>query len=283
MPVTRTARRAWTWGGGVAAAALLAWGGVNAVSYVAHEEEVVITDVSRRGVALVDVRGRGDVTVDGGLTSGPITVTAQLTHGLRGPDHGVRVEGGRLVVWAECPEVLGGRCSASLSLTVPAGVDVIAHADHGTVGVTGLRGSVLATSDHGDVVGDDLSGDVALQSDHGDVLAGGLSGRRVRADSDHGDIALALTRPARVVDAASDHGDVEVVVPAGPAYRVDTRADHGTARADVRVDPTSPRAVLVRTAHGDAVVRYPSAPAVSAGSTRRSISRSTSSVVTTRA
>jgi hypothetical protein len=256
--VSRTARRAWTWGGGLAAAALLAWGGATAVSYVAYEDETVVTDVARDRVESVDVRGEGNVEVVGGLTTGPIQVTARLRHGLRGPAFRVRVEGAQLVVRGECPEVLGGRCSASIRVWVPSGVDVTAHSDHGTLSVRALDGIVFAGSEHGDVVADDLAGNVLLQSEHGNVMAGRLSGQGVAAASDHGDVEVSLARPAAFVEAESDHGDVLVVVPRGPgSYRVNARSDHGTARADVRVDPAGRRAIEAHSGHGDVLVRYP--------------------------
>ena len=256
MPVTRTARRAWTWGGGIAAAALLAWGGANAVSSVAYERETVVTRVVGPGIQAVEVRSRGRVRVTGG-SPGPITVTAHLVHGLRGPDHGHRLEGRHLVVWGECPEVLGGRCSAAFTLEVPQGVDVVTRADHGDVEVTDTFGSVEAVSEHGDVKVVNASGSARLATKHGNVTGEALAGENVEATSAHGDVRLTFAGVPRDVVAETEHGDVEVVLPDDRlAYRVDAGTGHGTARTDVRVDPSSPRAVTARSEHGDVAVRY---------------------------
>ena len=161
------------------------------------------------------------------------------------------------MIWADCPAVFGGRCSARFTLKVAQGINVVAHTDHGDVEVTDTFGSVEAVSEHGDV-------------------------------------RLVMSGAPRDVAAETEHGDVEVVLPNDDgAFRVDAGTEHGSARTDVRVDPSSPRAVTARSQHGDVAVRYggiaftpasrDQASAVSAGSTRRSISRSTSSVVTTRA
>ncbi len=256
MHVSPVVRRAWTWGGGAAAAVLLVLGGANAVSYVAHETETVVTRVIGPGIQAVEVRSRGTVRVTGG-SQGPITVTANLVHGLRGPDWGHRLDGRRLVVWGECPEVLGGRCSAAFTLEVPQGVDVVARADHGDVEVSDTFGSVEAVSEHGDVKFVNGAGPARLETKHGNVTGEGLAGEVARATSEHGDVRLIFVGAPPDVAAETEHGDVEVVLPDdGLAYRVDAGSAHGTTRTDVRVDPSSPRSVTARSEHGDVVVRY---------------------------
>jgi hypothetical protein len=256
MHVSPVVRRAWTWGGGAAAAVLLVLGGANALGVVAHEAETVVTRVRGPGISTVEVRSPGTVRVTSG-SRGAIAVTAHLVRGLRGPDHGHRLEGRRLVVWADCPAVFGGRCSARFTLKVAQGINVVAHADHGDVEVTDTFGSVEAVSEHGDVTAVNVVGSAHLETEHGEVRGEGLNAESVRAVSEHGDVRLVMSGAPRDVAAETEHGDVEVVLPDdGLAYRVDAGSEHGTTRTDVRVDPSSPRAVTARSEHGDVVVRY---------------------------
>ena len=245
------------------------------------------------GIETAEVRSPGTVRVTSG-SRGAIAVTAHLVRGLRGPDHGHRLEGRRLVIWADCPAVFGGRCSARFTLKVAQGINVVAHTDHGDVEVTDTFGSVEAVSEHDDVTAVNVVGSAHLETEHGEVRGEGLNAENVRAVTEHGDVRLVMSGAPRDVSAETEHGDVEVVLPNDDGvFRVDAGTEHGSARTDVRVDPSSPRAVTARSQHGDVAVRYggiaftpasrDQASAVSAGSTRRSISRSTSSVVTTRA
>jgi len=257
MPVSRPVRRAWLWAGSAVAVALLGWGTVEAVSEIAYERETIVDVDTQPGLAAIEVRnGHGSIEVTG-TSRAAATVEARLTHGLRGPEHGLRREGDRLVVWGDCPVVLAGRCGISFRIEAPSGVAVLARSEHGDVVLRDLRGDVDAATEHGDVEASGIRGALRLHTDHGDATGTGLSSRELEARSEHGDVHLELEAPPRAVRVLSEHGSVEVLLPATRhAYRVEASSDHGTARTTVRTDPFSERSVAARSEHGDVSVRY---------------------------
>jgi hypothetical protein len=238
-PARPRGRTAWRIAASILAAAALAWGTLSLVNVLAHGEHRVARTLPARGITTVDVStDRGSVRVIGSDRD-DISMQAFVSDGLGGTDHHERVRSGRFEVDASCALPFADWCTASYTLRVPRGTNVVGWSGSGRVSVSGTTGSV----------------DVGSQ--HGDLELAGLRTTHVKASADHGSVRLRFAVAPERVTADSDHGDVEVVVPrTRDSYRVEVHTDHGHSRAGVRTDPDSHRVVELRSAHGDVTIRY---------------------------
>lgn len=258
MDTSHIVRWAWRLGGGLVTFGVLVMGVTQVVLGVAHEEYTVERAFDAAGIATIDVRSSsGSVRVVGSdASSDTITVTAEVSHGLRKTGHEEYVHGDRLRLEATCP-FLTNFCDVSYVIEAPAGVDVNVRTE-GSVTASYVRGDVDLHSDHGriEVVG--IEGDVRLHSNHGSVRGMGMAAPVVDASSSHGNVSLEFEDAPRTVQAASAHGDVEVVVPEDEtAYRVDeSGTDRGVLARPIRTDPSSERSITATSDHGDVTIHY---------------------------
>lgn len=256
--LTSTAtRRAWIVGGSVLAAAVLLIGTVQVISAMARDTETVVRTFPAGDVALVDVRNpNGRVEVLGGDVP-EITMTAEITHGLRRTRHSAAVEGNVLRMRSSCP-VIGTWCRVEHRLVVPRRMSVAVDVENGRLILRDLTGGIRADADNGEIELTRLSGDLEVSTDNGRVESSGLTSDRVDARTQNGRVRLAFTEPPTSVEARSRNGRVDVVVPqTQDAYRVDLDTTNGSTDVGVRSDPTSRRSIVGRTQNGDVTVRYP--------------------------
>ncbi|NUS73734.1 MAG: DUF4097 family beta strand repeat protein [Corynebacteriales bacterium] len=112
-------------------------------------------------------------------------------------------------------------CGIDYTITVPAGVQIFAHSKGGDINVT------------------------EMASSHADIETG------------NGDVRISYSDPPEQVRAVTADGDVNVVVPLGDSYTVQSQGQRGDNRVSVTEDANSGRSIVARTGGGDVEVRYP--------------------------
>jgi Putative adhesin len=151
----------------------------------------------------------------------PVTVTAQVTEGLRTPHRSAtRSAGGTLRLSASCSGGIGGSsCDVGYTVAVPAGTRLAVDSSGGDITVRDYasRAPLDLHRSSGDVDAVGISvPSLRLGSSTSDVHAQGIRARVVDAESSAGDTALGLASPARSLTATSSAGDVRLVVPDVP-------------------------------------------------------------------
>lgn len=252
-------RVAWITLASVVAVMALAIGTLSVVNALAREQETVTTVFDDAAVRLVDIDlSHGSVTVVGSPEH-TISVTAELTHGVRRSEQQVEVEGDRLVIRERCQgPPFANLCRANFTIQVPTYVGSVVHSQNGSILVTGIDGTVDASSSNGSVAVNRTSGDLRLRSSNGRVEAAAVSSAVVEASSRNGRVSLAFAEPPRNVEANSGNGAVEVILPDTPdTYRVDASSANGSVDTPVRTDPASARSIVAESGNGSVTVRYP--------------------------
>lgn len=252
-------RVAWIALASVVAVTTLVIGTFSVVNLLAREQETITTVFDDPDVRLIDIElDNGSVTLVGS-TDAAITVTTELTHGLRQAEQDVAVDGDRLVIRESCQgPPFATFCHAEYVLRVPTGVGTTIRSGNGSILVTGIDGPVDASSSNGSVAVSRTSGDVRLRSSNGRVEATAVASAMVEASSRNGRVSLAFAEPPEQVEVDSSNGAVEVVLPeTGDAYRVDASSSNGEVDTPVRTDPTSSRTIVAESGNGSVTVRYP--------------------------
>jgi DUF4097 and DUF4098 domain-containing protein YvlB len=163
------------------------------------------------------------------------------------------VTNGVLTLEADCSS-LYFNCSTDLRVTVPAGIEVKVEADSGNIHAGGIGvHDIHAQSDSGDVHLA-LAGRQSLawaHTDSGDVHVQTAGARAVDARTDSGDVRVETRGETTRVVAQTDSGDVDVDVPAGE-YAVDTDTDSGDVEIDgISRNDRAPRTIEAHTDSGD--------------------------------
>ena len=258
MNTTTAARRAWVTGGSILAAVALVIGTVQIVSVFARERTTETQTFRAAAVRHLDVRSpNGTVEVLGGAVD-EITLTARISHGLRGTRHEAALVGTVLRVRSSCP-FLSTWCGVDYRIVVPREVSVDVDVSNGRLIVRDVAGGVRAEAGNGAIELARLTGDLDVSTDNGRVESTGLRSDRVVARTSNGRVRLEFSEPPTGVEARSSNGRVEVVLPTTTdAYRVDLDTNNGSTDVGVRTDPASGRSIVGRTHNGDVTVRYAS-------------------------
>jgi Putative adhesin len=248
----------WRATGGFLAIATLGWGGFNVVSLLAHEERTEVRTYDASDVRVLDVdNSDGPVTVVGSSGRDEITVTAEISDGLRKTGESQALVDGRLELRASCPNIGSDWCQVKYTVEVPTDIEVRADTDNGQLTVRGIDGPVTLDSDNGSIEVTDLGGNLTTNSNNGSVTASALTSDVVVAESDNGSLEIEFLEPPATVDARSNNGTVEVVVPrTDDFYNLDVSTDNGDVSREVRDDPSGERRITIETDNGDAIVRY---------------------------
>ncbi|ANP54776.1 hypothetical protein J2Z21_001579 [Streptomyces griseochromogenes] len=158
----------------------------------------------------------------------------------------------RLVLRVHCSGFVAD-CSARHRIEVPRGISVKVDNANGDVRAHGFTDPLAVTTSEGDVHVTDSDGPLNLDSDDGSVRAE-ASSRRVRTTSSEGSVHLELSAVPDRVDADSDDGDVTVALPRA-AYHLRTGADDGAVSVSVPRDGRSAHAVSAHSSEGNVTVR----------------------------
>lgn len=170
------------------------------------------------------------------------------------PEAAWGVEDHTLTLATDCGPV--GHCEAHYEVRVPKATTLTVNADNGKTTASGFSTPLRIRSDNGTVSVKDISGRLTLATESGEQRGTGITSRRVRADSQNGDVRLSFARVPDQVDTTTDNGAVEVEVPdVGTAYKVATTTDSGDVRTDIPEDTNSPHTVTVRTENGPITLR----------------------------
>jgi hypothetical protein len=203
----------------------------------------------------------GSVTVSPGRT-GQVSVRGTLQWVFSKPAILVVRSGRTLKISARCPRLnLFEDCQASLSILVPATLDVHADLGSGSADLIGLAGRLNVAATSGSITMTDISGQVWARATSGSIVAPtGLSSPSVDAAVTAGSIVLDfLSPPARLVMSVGA-GAAQATVPAGTHYQVSLAQARGGA-AHIASGLKVARAARVITGTvGDAgilSVRYP--------------------------
>ncbi len=165
------------------------------------------------------------------------------------PDMDVAVEGGTLVVQADCvgPSFI---CDVQYRVSVPSDVSVKVVGGAGSVEIAGVGGNVDVETSSGDVALSNLASDVKVRTSGGDVTLDAISGgldiatdggsingtsltsTLVQTGTSSGDIELTVTGAPDRIGAGSSSGNITLLVP-DLAYTVDAQA---ASPEDVTVD-----------------------------------------------
>ena len=183
-------------------------------------------------------------------------------------------DGMKVRLRGSCPSFSVGPCRASVVMHVPASISLDVRSDSGDLSASGLSGSVSLRTGSGDVNADGLTGSADLQTQSGDVNVRALNGPlalrtasgdvngedlgagTVEAASASGDVELDFRLAPSDVEASTSSGDVDVVVPRGDTYRVESDTGSGDSEVGVKTDPKATRVIRARTNSGDAMVGY---------------------------
>jgi hypothetical protein len=182
------------------------------------------------------------------------------------PDMSVGVEGGSLVVKADCygPSFI---CDVQYRVSVPSDVSVRVVGGGGDVQIDGIGGKVDVQTSSGDVTLTNLTSDVKVRTSSGDVSLASMAGKldlatdsgsitgssitsgTIQTGTSSGDTSLNVTGSADRIGAGSSSGDISLVVP-DLAYQVDAKSASGDAQVDVTQSADATRTITATTGSG---------------------------------
>jgi hypothetical protein len=185
----------------------------------------------------------GGVTVVG--DGGSFLERTVTYRGAAPPGPGPDVADGVLVL-AGCDD-----CAVEYTVHVPAGLAVTGRTEAGGLTLTGV-GRVDVETGAGGITLDSVTGPARARTGSGTITGQALRDGDVLAQTENGDVRLALTTPA-TVRAETQRGDITVVVPQG-AYRVTAHTDLGATSVRVPNEPGAAHTLDLRSEVGDVVV-----------------------------
>lgn len=205
--------------------------------------------------------GSGDVTIaaapDGTST---VAVTRHLSWNRVAPRVSEKKQGHTLVVSASCPSeshVGFDTCRVSLTITVPAGTPVSAHAGSGDMTVRDLSGPVRIDDGDGNVQLANLSGSVQVEANDGNVVGSGLRSPRVRTSTDDGNTTLTFSDVPDSVSASSSSGNMTVAVPeAADGYAIHHKVGDGGTNIHVPDRSGAPHRIDLTVGDGNLTLDY---------------------------
>jgi hypothetical protein len=248
--------------GAMLALALAIGAGTQAVKETTGEERRDQRVTLPASVDRLEVRSSsGNLVITGGPGDAAV-VDARLSGTVHPPELKVEIDGRTARVHANCSWQVLLSCEASLRLTVPAGLTVVARASSGDIRASGVLGPLDLHASSGDVYADNCSGTARLSTSSGDVRATQLRATTVYAHSSSGDVNVGLTVAPVDVDASTSSGDVRVTVPDGAeTYDAIAHTSSGDDSIRVATDPRSDRRIEAQSSSGDVSIRYAAAGA----------------------
>lgn len=251
----RAARRTLT----VIGVVILAVGGLAAVSWstrtTEHASTTIDDDFSR---VEIDVSA-GQVDIVGG-SDGSSELETSMTHTWLGAAEVTHeIDGDTLRIEGTCGRrlMMTGWCETDLTLSVPAGVDVVAESSAGTVTARGLEGSANLESSAGTVRVEDHDGDLVAHSSAGGVVVDGLRADTAKITSSAGSVEVHAATAPTSLDAESSAGRVVVTLPDDETYDVEADTSAGSTNVGVATDPSSQYKIRAFSSAGAVTVDTP--------------------------
>ena len=228
-----------------------------------HENDVVSFQGSPTDVVIESSAGLVIVVPADG---NQVQVSRRAKWTLFKPDMSVGVEGGSLVVKADCvgPSFI---CDVQYRVSVPSTVSVRVVGGAGNVQIDGIGGKVDVQTSSGDVALTNLTSDVKVRTTSGDLSLGrwrasstspptaasitgsSITSPAIQTGTSSGDTSLNVTGSADRIGAGSSSGDITLVVP-DLAYQVDAKSASGDAQVDVTQSADASRTITATTGSG---------------------------------
>ena len=255
----RGVRTAWVVLGSVFTLAALAWGTLESVARIAHDETTEQQSWAAGDITTIEIRnGAGDVEVVGADTD-TIELTSRISRGLFETQHAERIDGDRLVLTVDCPWVVNHFCGVDQQLVIPAhlAVEIVSH--DGDTEVADVDGPVDIFSEDGRVDLARLGGPLELDLRHGSAEGTQISSSEATTTSEFGRVRLSFIEAPDLVTVHAKFGDVEILVPDdGTFYAVTSRTDFGDTDNQLRSDPAADARMDIRAEFGSVRLGYTS-------------------------
>lgn len=253
-----TGPNGWLVIGGIFTVLLVVTGALTAASWMALRTETQ-THVYRQNATsiFVDI-GTGDLTIAPGAP-GQVSVqrTLHWSWSSQKPIIEERWDGPSLHVTGGCGTWFSvGNCGVDYVLEVPEGVSVQAHTSTGDVTVHNILGQLDLSTSTGNIRVTGATGTLRLDASTGHITAKRIESTVVDASTSTGDITLQFVTAPRTVTAQTSTGDVNVIVPSGNSYRIQTNTNTGHERVHVTRDDTSERSINASTKTGDIDIAF---------------------------
>jgi hypothetical protein len=253
---TGIARVLWRLFGGILVVAGLVWGAYNVITVLAHESRVETASFAAGDLTALDVRNSAGPVRIVGTDTDEVTVVAEVHDGLRATGFSQEVVGSTLELRGSCPNFGSDWCRVDYEITIPRSLDVLVHADDGTIDVRDVDGTVDVDGDNGSIELSGLAGIVLASNDDGRIEGLALRASHVEATNDNGRVTLVFSEPPTTVIADTDNGSLEVVVPdTGETYAVDMETDNGDEDNTIPTAPDSSRTITLQTDNGSITAR----------------------------
>jgi len=203
--------------GTLAAVALLV-GAVLAVSILMRDTKVSTRIVELGASAQIVLNATtADVRLVEG-DEGVITVTSQVTSGLRETDFLIGRKGDEIKVISDCTSWLSPGCGVSLTLSVPKGFPVVINTTSGDVSADAIDQGVLT-----------------VETTSGDINVGGLTVDEFSAESSSGDVEASFAKQPFAFKALTKSGDISASVPTGDrTYAVTADSESGDVESTIQ-------------------------------------------------
>jgi hypothetical protein len=255
----RGIRTAWIVLGTVFTVAALAWGTLESVARIAHDETTEQQSWAAADITTVEIRNSaGDVEVVGADTD-TIELTSHISRGLFETGHEERIDGDRLILTVECPWIVNHFCQVDQELVVPDHLSVEVVSYDGDTDVADISGPVRVFSEDGRVDLARLSGPLDLDLRHGSAEGTQISSAEATTSSEFGRVRLSFVESPDLVIVDAQFGDVEILVPDdGTFYAVTSRTDFGDTDNLLRSDPAADARIDVRAEFGSVRLGYAS-------------------------
>jgi len=255
----RGVRTAWIVLGSFFTIASVTWVATETVARLAHEETTEELSWAATGITTIEIRNSaGDTDVVGADTD-TIELTSRISRGLFDTGHDERVEGDRLVLTTDCPEVINNFCEMDQRLVVPRGTNVEVVSYKGDTEIADIDGNVRIFNEDGRVDLARLSGTLDLELRQGTAEGTQLRSPVAATTADYGRVRLAFAEAPDLVTVDAQFGDVEILVPDDDTtYAVVSSTQFGDTDNQLRTDPQSQARIVVSTEFGRVRLGYTS-------------------------
>ncbi|MCX4749108.1 DUF4097 domain-containing protein [Kitasatospora sp. NBC_01287] len=165
-------------------------------------------------------------------------------------DHTLRIS-------ARCPQLLGvsePACSVDLDIAAPPGTAVAIRSNSGATRIRGLSGALSLRTNSGSIELDGISGRVDAQLTSGSINGQRLASAEVQAAVTSGSMDLGFAAAPRTLALACTSGSINVGLPPGSTYRLNTSGSADTDPA--LIDPASSNSITAVSGSGHTSLGY---------------------------
>ncbi|BAJ31569.1 MULTISPECIES: DUF4097 family beta strand repeat-containing protein [Kitasatospora] len=186
-----------------------------------------------------------DASVTLSAGDGPtVQVSASGTYAGQAPQVTTTRSGDTATVSASCPD------DCQLQVTLPASLRVKVEGGNGAIAADGLAGALdLHTSD-GSITLRNPTGPVTLKSNNGQVSLTGAASKHTDITTADGAVTAAFGTAPNDVRVTTKDGAVDLSVPPGTGYRIDTRSSSSSPQIDLPSNSGAAASLTVATSNG---------------------------------